>query len=124
MGGFMRHGIVSLLLLFLAAGDAFAQATTGTVRGTITDSVSHRPVAGARVTVEGTALGAVTNVDGAYTLANVPTGSQGLRATSIGYGAARQLVSVGAGQTVTADFALIRVAQQLQVMAVTVTGCG
>ena len=120
----MRHGIVSLLLLFLAAGDAFAQATTGTVRGIITDSISQRPVVGARVAVEGTALGAVTNADGAYMLANVPTGSQGLRATSIGYSATRQIVSVGAGQTVTADFALIRVATQLQVMSVTVTGYG
>ena len=119
----MRHGIVCLLLM-LTAGDVFAQSPTGTVRGTITDGVSQRPVPGARVSVEGSSLGAVTNAQGQYNLANVPEGSQALRANAIGYDVGRLTVTVSGGQTVTADFAMTRAATQLQVMSVTVTGYG
>src|SRR5688572_7025705 len=123
LGGFMRHRIVCLLLM-LAAGDVLAQTPTGTVRGTITDGVSQRPVPGARVSVEGTSLGAVSNTMGAYSIVNVPAGSQVLRATAIGYDVGRQTVTITAGQMLTTDFTMVRAATQLEVMSVTVTGYG
>jgi TonB-linked SusC/RagA family outer membrane protein len=114
----MRQRIVLLLLAVITASESQAQARTGTVRGSVLDSTAQRPVAGARVAVEGTALGTLTRADGSYTLSDVPEGTRTLRATAIGYGLKSQTVTVTAGQTTTADFALTRSALLLQGMVV------
>jgi TonB-linked SusC/RagA family outer membrane protein len=103
----MRQRIVLLLLGVLTASVSHAQARTGTVRGSVIDSVSQRPVTGARVTVDGTSLGTLTRADGGYTLTEVPEGARTVRAAAIGFGAQTRAVTVGAGQSVTADFVLI-----------------
>ncbi|MCF0167986.1 MAG: TonB-dependent receptor [Bacteroidales bacterium] len=58
--------VVVLLALSIAA---FAQE--GTVKGVVTEK-SGAPVAGVSVVVEGTTIGATTDIDGAYQLRNVP----------------------------------------------------
>ncbi|MGQ0647217.1 MAG: SusC/RagA family TonB-linked outer membrane protein [Gemmatimonadaceae bacterium] len=120
--GFMRQRFVLLLLVVIAAGESQAQARTGIVRGSVLDSITRRPIPGARVAVEGTALGTLTRTDGGYTLSDVPDGQRTLRTTAIGFGAKNQTVTVAAGQTVTADFALTRSAIQLELL--TVVGYG
>ena len=102
----MRQGFVLWLVTCLAAGEARAQ--TGIVRGAVTDSVAQRPLAGARVTVDGTALSTLTRNDGSYTLTQVPEGERTVRATAIGFGFRTQSVRVRGGETVTADFPLAR----------------
>lgn len=114
----MRQRSVLLLLVVLAASQAQAQGGAGTVRGSVTDSISQRPVPGVRVTVEGTALGAVTRADGGYVLDGVPEGQRTLRTSALGFGARTRTVTVVSGQTVTADFALARTAVQLQNLVV------
>lgn len=114
----MRQRIVLLLLAVLTASQSQAQARTGIVRGSVTDSITKRPIAGARVVVEGTALGTLTRGDGAYTLTDVPEGRQTLRTTAIGFGLQSLKVTVVAGQTITADFALTRGALVLQSLVV------
>ena len=52
-----------------------ALAQTRTISGTVTDSASE-PVAGAAVMVQGnSSIGTTTDIDGKYTLSNVPSGS-------------------------------------------------
>ncbi len=118
----MRQRIVLLLLGLLASGELHAQARTGSIRGTVVDSTAQRPVAGARVSVDGTTLSVLTRADGSYSLADVPEGTRTVRATSIGYGALTRTVTVTAGQSLVADFALARGAVQLE--AFTVVGYG
>lgn len=118
----MRQRIVLLLLGLLATGELHAQARTGTIRGTVVDSTASRPVAGARVSVDGTSLSALTRADGSYSLGDVPEGTRTVRATSIGYGALTRTVTVVAGQSVVVDFSLARGAVQLE--AFTVVGYG
>ena len=59
---------------------------TGTVRGTVTDAVTRRPVDGVQVYVAGTDLGTLTNSLGQYQL-NMPAGNLELRVRRVGYGA-------------------------------------
>ncbi len=59
--------------------------TTGKIAGTVRDSKSKEPLIGASVKLEGTTLGAKTDINGNYVILNVPPGTYKARATYIGY---------------------------------------
>lgn len=75
--------IISIILLFLAPS-IFA-GTTGKIAGEVTDEETGEPLPGANVSIEGTTMGAATDVDGYYVSLNVPPGTYNLKATMIGY---------------------------------------
>ena len=90
------------LLLSLAGplGAAWAQATTGTVTGRVTDT-KNEGIPGVTVVIEGTQLGSSTDVDGNYTISNVPAGGRVLVISFVGYTTVRQQIAVGEGKTLT-----------------------
>lgn len=96
-------------LLALAATPALAQ--TGTIRGTVAGPAG-KAVSGAQVSVAGTRLSTVTTPTGAFTLSNVPTGTQRVRVAHPGYVTARQEVTVG-----TAEPALVAIALEESAVA-------
>jgi TonB-linked SusC/RagA family outer membrane protein len=98
---------------------AVVAQSTGTVRGVVTDSSNGRPIAGAQVTVPGTARGAVTNDAGAYQIGSVAAGTVTVRVQRIGYAAMTRSVTVTAGGTVSADFVLRPVATVLSTVVAT-----
>ncbi len=63
--------------------------TTGKIAGTITNAESGEKLVGVNVVVEGTTIGAATNLNGYFVILNVPPGSYNVRATYIGYTAQR-----------------------------------
>lgn len=71
-----------LLLAILVPGSIFAQNLT--VTGTVTEQSSGLPAMGASVVVVGTTNGTVTDLDGVYTLTNVPADAV-LSVASIGF---------------------------------------
>jgi len=91
-----------------------AQAQTGRISGTVLDSATAQPVALATVSVTGSRLGAQTNADGRYTIANVPAGTHQLRVQRLGFQPRERSVTVVAGETVTADVRLSTQVVQLQ----------
>jgi TonB-linked SusC/RagA family outer membrane protein len=107
-------------MLGAAALPAAAQAT-GTVRGTVTDATTHRPLSGATVSVVGGTRRAVTNASGEFTLANVPAGTLNLQADFLGYSRSTRQATVAAGQTATVSFALNTSAISLDAVVVTGT---
>ena len=72
------------LVSFLLPLSLFAQMT---VSGSVSDAATGGALAGANVVVEGTDLGAATDANGAYTIANVPSGAT-VTASMIGYSSA------------------------------------
>jgi TonB-dependent starch-binding outer membrane protein SusC len=98
-----------------------AAQTTGTVKGTVTDGATQRPLDGAQITVVGTDLGTLTNAAGQYQL-NVPLGQVILRIRRVGYGSSNKTLTVTADAPVTADFAMPAVAIGLDAIVVTGTG--
>lgn len=94
----------------------------GTVTGTVVEQGTNRPLAGVQVTVSGTQLGTLTNQQGRFLIANVPTGTRDVRASLIGYGAASRTVAVAAGQTETVTLTLAQSAVELDAVVVTATG--
>ncbi len=77
---------ISYSLLTLHLASAFAQQTQN-VKGTILDAQSEYPLIGATVVLVNSdpPLGSVTDIDGRFTIANVPVGRQTFIVQSIGY---------------------------------------
>ncbi|HEY3287926.1 MAG TPA: TonB-dependent receptor [Gemmatimonadaceae bacterium] len=116
MRHFLSRLVMSVVLISGFGGMLAAQTTLGTVTGKVL-SASGEPVAGASVAVAGTQFGAIARGDGMYRI-NLRPGRYELRARLIGYGLARDSVTIRAGQTVTMNFTLTRAAAALSAVAV------
>jgi TonB-linked SusC/RagA family outer membrane protein len=75
--------ILMLFSLLILAG-SFAMAQTVLITGTVTGSEDGQPLPGVNISVKGTTVGAITGVDGKYTL-SVPSTAQSLVFSFIGY---------------------------------------
>ncbi len=77
----MKKTVIILLLLpvLLFAG------TTGKLTGKVTDASTGEPLIGVNILLEGTTLGAATDVNGNYTILNIPPGLYSVRISFIGY---------------------------------------
>ena len=110
---FVRTVGMLMLLAVAGTGAVAAQTTAGTIAGAVTDARSGQPLESAAVTVEGTQIAELTNAGGRYVLEGVPAGEHSLRVRIIGYEEQERQVTVAAGQTTVADFAMaIRVLQR------------
>ena len=80
----MRKLKVFLLMVSLALSAAIANAQTITVTGTVVFAEDDSPAIGAYVAVEGTKLGAVTDLDGKFQIDNVPASATHVVASFMG----------------------------------------
>ena len=97
---------VMLTALFMFIGIASAQNST--VKGVVTSAEDGLPVIGAAVIVQGTTMGAVTDLDGKFNLDNVPSSAKNLMVSYVGLktevvaiqkGVVMQIVLKSANQT-------------------------
>jgi hypothetical protein len=90
-------------------------AQEGAVAGRVVDGTTRAPVAGARVEVVGTSVGAVTDSGGRFRLAAVPAGVVALRVRAVGFEpVVRTDVAVSTGKPVTVAVELRRSAVALE----------
>ena len=80
---FIRSYLILNLLLLASA--AAAQTPSGVIRGTVLDAKSKQPVIGASVSVDGTAMGTATDLEGKFLLTGVPTGPCSVRISFLSY---------------------------------------
>ena len=119
IGHWLIAGAAAVLLLG-GPGASTAQAQrTGTIQGIILDATTQRPLASARIVVQGTDLVAITNDQGRYLIRGVPVGPQVLEVELLGYTTTTRRVEVAEGQIVTANIALEETAVLLQGLVVT-----
>ena len=79
----MKEKVLMLLAcLWLTVGLAMAQNSK--VTGIVTDAEGGEPVIGASVLVEGTTVGAITDLDGNFVIENVPANAKSLIVSYIG----------------------------------------
>lgn len=63
-------------MTFLFIGIGLMTAQTSSVTGLVTSEEDGQPVVGASVLVNGTTLGTITDIDGKFTINNVPSSSK------------------------------------------------
>ncbi|MEN8192802.1 MAG: carboxypeptidase-like regulatory domain-containing protein [Bacteroidota bacterium] len=99
--------LFTILIILLFSTLSVLASTTGKIRGTITDASTGEPLIGVNVIVQGTVLGAATDVDGKYLILAVSPGVYQLRASMIGYETLIQTeVQVEVDRTIIIDFNL------------------
>jgi hypothetical protein len=85
----------------------FLVAQSGKISGRVVGSDTGEPLPGANVVIVGTSIGASSDVDGFYTIINVPPGNYTLQSSFIGYARLTvEDVHVNINQTTTIDFNL------------------
>ncbi len=77
-----------LLLLGILALNIFSIqliAQVGKISGVVKDASTNESLIGANVLIDGTSIGAATNIDGYYVITNVSPGTYSLKVSMIGY---------------------------------------
>lgn len=77
--------MVTTILLLLFVPSIMLAATTGKIKGKVTDLQTGDPLIGANLLVVGTSLGAATDVNGDFTITNLEAGTYEVRASYVGY---------------------------------------
>ncbi len=96
----------------------------GTIHGVISDAVTGEALPGATVLLKGTSLGASTDLNGSYSIFNVPQGSYTLRVSYVGYRTKQIRVWVGSGEKLVEDVKLEAVGVKGKTVVVTAQARG
>ncbi len=116
-----RGLLMMILLLFGSILALTARAQTGVICGTVTDAKFKEPLIGATVSIEGTTMGAITDMDGNFRLENIQPGKYALIASYVSYQAKTiKDISVVARQETVVRIELSEA--DLQLEGVTVVG--
>src|SRR5574338_960028 len=111
----MRFTLQFLAVLFitvLLSGIALSQS--GKIAGKVTDAGTGEVLPFVNVMIEGTTLGAASDLDGNYFIINVAPGTYSVKASAIGYNSITvQGIKVASGFTATQDFNLQSAALEL-----------
>jgi len=114
-------GAIAFCLFISLPGSSIALgAATGTLRGRVFDRDSKDALPGAAIQVVGTSVGVSTDLDGRYTLHNIPAGTQKFTVSYVGYRKITFEMEIAENQTLDRDIALV--AEAIQGETVVVTG--
>lgn len=111
--------ILQFISLIVLCTPIFVFSQTGKIVGKVTDAESGEALIGANVLIEGTNLGAATDVKGEYLILNVPPGSYTIVARYIGYREMRyENIKVSVNLTTEVKFQLPSEAYQTETVVV------
>ena len=77
--------VILLLSIFLLSFQTVFSGTTGKIAGRVLDKESGEPLPGVNIILEGTSIGAATDVHGYYTILHIPPGSYVCNISMMGY---------------------------------------
>ncbi len=81
----MKFVYALLITLVLGFSISILAGTTGKIAGKVTDAETGQPLVGVNIIIEGTTMGATTNLDGSYAILNVPPGTYNVRFSMVSY---------------------------------------
>jgi len=99
-------------------------AETGRISGKVVDAQTGDALPGANVLIEGTSLGAASDLNGRYAIDNVPAGSYTVRISYIGYKSTEEAVKVASGSNINLDIKLTAVGVTGKEVVVTAQASG
>ncbi|GGD44166.1 outer membrane protein [Emticicia aquatilis] len=114
---------VSFLFFFLFSIISFAQ--NGVVRGTIKDAATDEDIIGATVKIDGSTLGAATDINGFFSIAKVPVGKKKVVISYVSYKTKEIEINVEADKVIEINTTIQEdkvVLQEVKVVANRITG--
>ncbi|MBQ4377388.1 MAG: TonB-dependent receptor [Bacteroidales bacterium] len=106
----LRKTLATLLL----AASSFGLHAQGIVRGVIHDANNGEAIPFANVMIEGTSLGAATDINGLFVISKIPDGGYRLRVRYMGFEEYSDTLTAGKNQTVKFDIRLHPTATMLR----------
>ncbi|MEN8194623.1 MAG: carboxypeptidase-like regulatory domain-containing protein, partial [Bacteroidota bacterium] len=101
----MIKRLLFLTTLILIYSIKLNAGTTGKISGTITDAETGEPLPGINILIEGTTMGAASDINGEYLINNIPPGKYTIIASGVGFQKRSFLqVQVSADFTTNLDF--------------------
>lgn len=118
----MRNFTVCKLIVvaMLIGWTTVAYGQGATISGKVSN-LSGAPLGFSSVAIEGSAMGASTDENGVFTIANVPAGEYKIVASFLGYETNRRRIKLAAGDQVTIDFTLAEAFNTMDEVVVTGT---
>ncbi|MFA5804002.1 MAG: TonB-dependent receptor [Melioribacteraceae bacterium] len=115
----MKKAFTVLLLLGFFFPAIIFGGTTGKLTGKVTDKKTGEGLPFVNVVLEGTFIGAQTDLDGKYTILNIQPGKYNVKYQYVGYQAVIvQNVQISIDLTTTQDAALVDIAVEMQAIVV------
>jgi len=115
----MYRKILSTIFCLLLVPCFLFAAGEGKISGKVTDKSTGEAIIGASVHIEGTLMGASTNVNGQYVILNLPAGVYTVRVNQVGYGTQIiKSIRVNSDQTTPLDIKLVDEAVQVNAVEV------
>ncbi len=108
---------LTLLLLFISV--SILRAQTGVLKGKITNFDTNEPLIGASVSIEGTTIGTIADLNGDFILKNLPAGKHSFRAGFVSYEPIIVQLEIKDKQVVEYDFQLIEKQVELESVQIT-----
>jgi outer membrane receptor protein involved in Fe transport len=116
----LNKNIFSSFLVFIILQSVVFAGTTGKIAGKVIDAKTKEPLIGANILLEGTSMGASTDVDGSYFIINIPPGTYQIKASTVGYASVEvKNIRVSVDQTTKYDIELGEQAVQIQTIEIT-----
>jgi hypothetical protein len=114
----MKQVGLTLLVSLLFGISALAQS--GSFSGRVTDQRTKEPLIGANIQLEETTFGSTTDIDGNYTIENVPARTYNIKASFVGYQSLIKFnVVIRSGGNIDVNFELVETTQELESVVVT-----
>ncbi|MFH1197821.1 MAG: TonB-dependent receptor [bacterium] len=107
MTGRITAIIAGLLFLLTVQCLSFAQGRSGKLQGTVKDSTTGETLFGANIIIDGTSLGAASDIDGKYLVPQISPGTYKVIISYIGYIKQEISVDIKEGQTSLLNIALV-----------------
>ena len=111
---FLMKKITTLVFLLFSVSMIFAQRNTAVIRGNVYDKASGQPIPYANILLRGTQIGTNTDMNGFFTLNNVPAGSYEMFVSFVGYDSTTASVAVKSGEIVYKSFYLNETTTELE----------
>ena len=111
-----RKFLVSFFLFLAFSFAAFSQ--TSTIKGFVYDQKSGEPAMYINIYLEGTTLGASSDLNGYFVINKIPAGKYELLVTSLGYDTIRESISLSAGQLISKKFSVSEASIDLKTVTV------
>lgn len=115
-----RQNYLFIPIFFLLFAVNLFAGTTGKISGKVTDAKTGEPLIGVNIIINGTSLGAASDIDGNYFIINIPPGDYELKASLIGYSTIiNKEVRVSVDKTTRIDFVMSETSVEMSDIIVT-----
>jgi len=105
-----KSALISLLILFSFT----AIAQKGIIRGFVYDKENSEPVIFTNVYLKGTSYGSPTDINGFFTITQIPAGTYELMITYLGYDTLRESITIKPGEIITRKYYLEKGARSIK----------